>query len=79
MEKIVEYLDTASKRKSRVKEIDSIERETARNVIKDFCKQMRENPWLKVLDENGKEISVDELEKLESKVLGFYKEDEQDN
>ena len=79
MEKIVEYLDTASKRKSRVKEIDSIERETARNVIKDFFKQMRENPWLKVLDENGKEISVDELEKLESKVLGFYKEDEQDN
>lgn len=79
MEKIVEYLDTASKRKSRVKEIDSKAQQAARKVVKDICAHIKQNPSFKVMNENGEELTVDDLMNLESIVLDVYKEDEEDN
>lgn len=49
MEKIVEYIDTVSK-----------VQQAARKVVKDLCA----NPRFKVLDENGEELTVDDLMNL---------------
>ena len=72
MEKMVDYLDGANKHKNSKQQL-------AKSVINNLRKYMGVVKNFTVVDEDGKQLTDEGLEKLEVQVIDFYEEDEKDN
>lgn len=72
MDKITKYLDGANKHKNAKQQL-------AKSVINNLRKYMGVDTNFIVFDDDGQQLTDEDLEKLGAQVIDFYEEDEEDN